>query len=250
MKADKPLEKRIAKASSAREMETSSGPAKDPVTGAAVTPGPPAQPGSGGPVGAAGVAIPADVVGSADPASPAGPAGPAGPGGPARPAAQSDPSRPSGLADSSGPAIPDLAQVASALNSGAIHLLRSLAAVDRQSGLPRARLSALSVLVFGGSRTLGELAAAEGVAGPTMTRIVDGLIAEHLAERLPHPTDGRSAVIAATTAGETLMRTAQRRRIDALANALANQSPDHQQILASAGPLLDDLAANVRARPA
>ena len=141
---------------------------------------------------------------------------------------------------------PDLAPVASALNSGAIHLLRSLAAVDRQSGLPRARLSALSVLVFGGSRTLGELAAAEGVAGPTMTRIVDGLIAEHLAERLPHPTDGRAVLIAATVAGETLMRTAQRRRIDVLVTAVSGLPPDQRLILAAAGPLLDELAVAVR----
>ena len=144
---------------------------------------------------------------------------------------------------------PDLAQVASALNSGAIHLLRSLAAVDRQSGLPRARLSALSVLVFGGSRTLGELAAAEGVAGPTMTRIVDGLIAEHLAERLPHPTDGRAVVIAATAAGETLMRAAQRRRIDVLVDALAGLPLDQQLASATAGPLLERLASVVRGQP-
>ena len=58
-----------------------------------------------------------------------------------------------------------LALAASELNSGAIHVLRSLAAVDRKAGLTRARLSALSVLVFGGPRTLGELASAEGVPG-------------------------------------------------------------------------------------
>ncbi len=143
----------------------------------------------------------------------------------------------------------DLAEVASALNSGAIHLLRSLAAVDRQSGLPRARLSALSVLVFGGSRTLGELAAAEGVAGPTMTRIVDGLIAEHLAERLPHPADGRAVLIAATPAGEALMRSARHRRIDALVTAVSGLPPDQRLVLASAGPLLDELAAAVRGLP-
>ena len=102
------------------------------------------------------------------------------------------------------------------------------------------------MLVFGGSRTLGELAAAEGVAGPTMTRIVDGLIAEHLAERLPHPTDGRAVLIAATVAGETLMRTAQRRRIDVLVTAVSGLPPDQRLILAAAGPLLDKLAVAVR----
>src|SRR5260221_13383489 len=92
---------------------------------------------------------------------------------------------------------PGLRTAASALNFGAIHLLRSLGAVDRQAGLTPARLSALSVLVFGGPCMLGALAAAEGVAGPTMTRIVDGLIAEGLAERRAHPFGRRPAAVVA-----------------------------------------------------
>jgi hypothetical protein len=39
-----------------------------------------------------------------------------------------------------------------------------------------------------------------------MTRIVDGLIAAGLAERRPDPRDGRASEIAATPAGEVLMR--------------------------------------------
>lgn len=143
-------------------------------------------------------------------------------------------------------ADPTLSQAASALNSGAIHLLRSLALVDRQAGLTRARLSALSVLVFGGSRTLGELAAAEGVAGPTMTRIVNGLISEDLAERRPHPSDGRAVIIAATPGGETLMRAAQQRRIQAIVRALAGLPADQRRVLVSAAGLLDQVAAAVR----
>ncbi|HWF80560.1 MAG TPA: MarR family transcriptional regulator [Streptosporangiaceae bacterium] len=140
----------------------------------------------------------------------------------------------------------NLSHAASALNSGAIHLLRSLASVDRQAGLTRARLSALSVLVFGGSRTLGELAAAEGVAGPTMTRIVDGLIGEGMAERQPHPSDGRAVTIAATPAGESLMRVAQQRRIEAIVSALASLPAEHRRSLVSAAGLLDRVAAAVR----
>lgn len=143
-------------------------------------------------------------------------------------------------------ADPTLSHAASALNSGAVHLLRSLASVDRQAGLTRARLSALSVLVFGGSRTLGELAAAEGVAGPTMTRIVDGLIAGGLAERQPHPTDGRAVTIAATPGGEVLMRAAQQRRIEAIAAALASLPAEQRRALVSAAELLDQVAAAVR----
>lgn len=141
----------------------------------------------------------------------------------------------------------DLERAASALNSGAIHLLRSLAAADRQAGLTPARLSALSVLVFGGSRTLGALAAAEGVAGPTMTRIVDGLIADGLAERRPHPSDGRAVTIVATTAGESLMRAAQRRRIDAIVGGLLELPVAERELVVSASSLLDQVAAAVRA---
>ena len=140
-----------------------------------------------------------------------------------------------------------LEAVASALNSGAIHLLRSLAAVDRLAGITPARLSALSVIVFGGPRPLGELAAAEGVAGPTMTRIVDGLVAGGLAERRPDPRDGRAALIAATPAGEELMRAAAGRRISAIASAIAElPATDRRRLGASAG-LLDRLAKTIRA---
>ena len=141
-----------------------------------------------------------------------------------------------------------LEAVASALNSGAIRLLRSLAAVDRQAGLTPARLSALSVIVFAGPRQLGELASAEGVAGPTMTRIVDGLVAAGLAERRPDPRDRRASEIAATPAGEVLMRAAAGRRIAAIASAIAElPAADRRRLTASAG-LLDRLANSVRDR--
>lgn len=144
---------------------------------------------------------------------------------------------------------PVLVRAASELNSGAIHLLRSLAAVDRQSGLTRARLSALSVLVFGGPRTLGELASAEGVAGPTMTRIVNGLIAEGLAERRPHLSDRRAVTVVATATGEQLMREAQRRRIRVIVAALAGLPAGHRRTVVSAAGMLDEVATAVRSKP-
>lgn len=142
----------------------------------------------------------------------------------------------------------DLERTATQLNSGAIHLLRSLAAVDRLAGLTSARLSALSVIVFAGPRSLGSLAAAEGVAGPTMTRIVDGLVAAGLAARRPDETDGRAVQIAPTAAGEELMRSAAVRRISAIATAVENlPAVDRRRIAAAAG-LLDQLADSIRDR--
>ncbi len=141
---------------------------------------------------------------------------------------------------------PDLEAVARALNSGAIHLLRSLAAVDRLAGLTPARLSALSVIVFGGPQSLGALAAAEGVAGPTMTRIVDGLAAAGLAERRPDPRDGRAVAIAPTAAGERLMHAAAGRRIAAIASAISSLPAVDRRRIVVAAELLDRLAAEVR----
>jgi DNA-binding MarR family transcriptional regulator len=144
---------------------------------------------------------------------------------------------------------PDLGVVASALNSGAIHLLRSLAAVDRLAGLTSARLSAMSVLVFGGPQTLGTLAAQEGVAGPTMSRIVDALVEDGLAERRPHPQDGRAVQVCATVQGESLMRAAAGRRISTISAALADLRAEDQRRLAAAAGLLDQVAGVIRERP-
>lgn len=144
------------------------------------------------------------------------------------------------------PQQPDLRLTASALNSGAIHLLRSLAAVDRLAGLTPSRLSALSVIVFVGPQSLGALAAAEGVAGPTMTRIVDGLVALGLAERRPDPADARAVFVAPTEAGDSLMRVAAARRITAIAEAIACLPPADRRRLAGAAPLLDQIAGALR----
>lgn len=145
--------------------------------------------------------------------------------------------------------VPDeLRNAARDLNSGAIHLLRGMRNVDRESGLTPARLSALSVLVFGGPHTLGRLARAEEVAGPTMTRIVDGLCALGLAERTEHPDNGRAVIVSATTAGHHLMETAARRRFDAIIDAMAELPESDREALMMAALPLRRLAVIVRER--
>ena len=139
----------------------------------------------------------------------------------------------------------DNAATAAALNSGAIHLLRELRAADRQSGLTPARLSALSVLVFGGPTSLGRLARVEDVAGPTMTRIVDGLCRLGLARREPHPDSARSVRISATQDGERLMRAAAQRRIDVICAALGELPARDRRLIHQAAPALGPLAAAV-----
>jgi DNA-binding MarR family transcriptional regulator len=110
--------------------------------------------------------------------------------------------------------------LADALHSAAIHLLRRLRVRDRESGVGPAQLSALSVLVFGGPKSLGELADAEQVRPPTMSRIVAGLERSGLVRR--HATDdGRRVRLEATPKGVTLMWEGRRRRVELLADAVA-----------------------------
>jgi len=139
------------------------------------------------------------------------------------------------------------AGTASDLNSAAIHLLRALRATDRAAGLTPARLSALSVLVFGGPSPLGRLARTEDVAGPTMTRIVDGLCDLGLAERRPHPDGGRLVLVAATAEGERVMRAARQARIDTIVAALRALPAADRAAIAAASPALLRLADRVRA---
>ena len=82
-------------------------------------------------------------------------------------------------------------EAADRFHSAAIHALRRVRRDDPETGLSAARLSALSVLVFGGPRSLGELAAAEHVRPATMTRIVQALEEDGLVRRESDSADRR-----------------------------------------------------------
>ena len=114
---------------------------------------------------------------------------------------------------STAPPSAEAEAVAGRLHSAAIHLLRRAAEEDRAAGVSRARLSALSVVVFRGPLTLGELAAAEGVRSATMSGIVNGLERDGLVRRRPHGRDRRAVNIEATAAGRRLLDRARAARM-------------------------------------
>jgi DNA-binding MarR family transcriptional regulator len=130
-------------------------------------------------------------------------------------------------------------EVADLLHSAAIHLLRRAREQDEKAGLSPARLSALSVVVFRGPLTLGELAAAEGVRSATMTGIVNGLEGESLVHRRPHASDGRAVLIEATPGGRRLLAQARKRRIDLVASKLGDLSEADLELLWRAAELLE-----------
>lgn len=135
-------------------------------------------------------------------------------------------------------------ETADRLHSAAIHLLRRLRVRDRESGVGPAQLSALSVLVFGGARSLGELADAEQVRPPTMSRIVAGLERAGLVRR--HATeDGRRVRLEASPKGTRILQEGRKRRVESLAKALGTLSKDDQQRLAELTELLQQVIRNL-----
>lgn len=124
--------------------------------------------------------------------------------------------------------------LADRLHSLAIHLLRSLRAEDGASGLSPARLSALSVVVFRGPLRLGELAAAEGVRPPTMSRIVGALAADGLVATRTDPDDRRSVLLEATARGRRVLDDARSRRLHRLRGELADLSPAERRAVEAA----------------
>jgi DNA-binding MarR family transcriptional regulator len=137
---------------------------------------------------------------------------------------------------------PDLLAVADRLHSAAIHLLRRVRRVDEESGLTAARLSALSVLVFGGPTTLGALARAEQVSAPTMSRLVSALERDGLVVREPHAEDRRAVVVEASAHGRSILERGRERRISELAALLDGLEPDELETLAVASSIVDRLS--------
>src|SRR3954468_15770338 len=110
--------------------------------------------------------------------------------------------------------------VADRLHSAAIRLLRRLRLQDAAMGIGPAQASALSVLVFGGPMSLKELARAERVRPPTMSRVVRGLERAKLVQRHVAPEDRRRITLAPTRKGQALLQEGRRRRVALLADGL------------------------------
>ena len=129
--------------------------------------------------------------------------------------------------------------MATRLHSAAIRLLRLVRREDPVSGLTGPRLSALSVLVFGGPTSLGGLAAAEQVSAPTMTRIVESLVQAGLATREAEPGNRRKVRIAATDPGVRLLEEGRERRVRALTERLTRLADSERRALDRAVDILE-----------
>jgi DNA-binding MarR family transcriptional regulator len=132
----------------------------------------------------------------------------------------------------------NIGETARELHSAALHLMRYVRAQDTTLGVPPAQLSALSVVVFGGKKSLNELAKTEQVRPPTMSRIVDGLVRDGLVRRDVDKTDRRSIEIKATEKGARIMHEGRSRREKLLLELLRPLSKEDIELLHRASEIL------------
>ena len=137
-------------------------------------------------------------------------------------------------------------ELANRLHSVAIHLLRRVAQVDAASGLSPARLSALSVIVYGGPTTMTALAAAEGVTPATVTSTVTGLESAGLVRRSRQGADARQVTVTATDDGFALMNASRTRRIEIISAGLSDMSTVEQEAI---GIAIEALEGMLRKKP-
>ena len=135
-----------------------------------------------------------------------------------------------------GTSTPD--ELADRWHSLAIQLLRRLRSEDVKAGLTGPRISALSVIVFGGPLTLGELAAAEQVKPPTMTRLVRALEHAGLVKREGDQDDRRIVRLRATPRGDLVLQAGRARRVKKLALPIAALTVTQRKQLQDAADLL------------
>ncbi|WP_345355208.1 MarR family transcriptional regulator [Actinoallomurus liliacearum] len=132
------------------------------------------------------------------------------------------------------------AGLAAALRVSVSRLSRRMRA--QAGSLSVTQLAALGAVSRHASLTPGELAEHEKVQPPSMTRVIAALEERGLLTRSPHPTDRRQVILNVTEEGERLLKEERRRKEAWLAQRLAELTPEEQEILRQAAPILERLS--------
>ena len=130
-------------------------------------------------------------------------------------------------------------QLADRVHSLAMRLLRRAGEADRETALSAARLSALSTLVYSGPKSVGELAGAEQVTAPTMSRLVTALEREGYVSRESDAADARRVRVSPTPEGVRALNEARRRRVEELAALLDALEPARREAVLEATEILE-----------
>jgi DNA-binding MarR family transcriptional regulator len=141
------------------------------------------------------------------------------------------------------------AVLASKIQLAAIHLLRRVRQEDKSLGLSAAQLSVLHRLVRGGPMTITDLASAERVRPPTMSRLVQRLEKDGLVMRILAVDDRRVRWIEATHRAWVKLEETRSLRVLALVEGLARLSAEEKQTLAEAVDILERIATGPSVLP-
>jgi DNA-binding MarR family transcriptional regulator len=141
-------------------------------------------------------------------------------------------------------ATASLPEVASRLRLAVMRLSRRLRQ-HAPGGITPSQISALATVVKEGRITLSQLAVAERVQPPSITRVVDALVTDGLATRTQSDQDRRVAWVEPTANGRALVETIRRQRDAYLAQRLATLTRDDVALLARAAALLEELTADL-----
>jgi DNA-binding MarR family transcriptional regulator len=140
----------------------------------------------------------------------------------------------------SGKREPSPAVLAQALRPSVMRLARRLRQMrDDSVGLNSNQLSAMAVLLNSGDQLMGELAAAEKMQPPSMTRIVNGLEARGYVARRSHPDDRRQCLVTLSDEGRKILLANRRRRDEWLAIRIAQLAPTEREVLREAIEILE-----------
>jgi DNA-binding MarR family transcriptional regulator len=110
------------------------------------------------------------------------------------------------------------------------------------AGLTPTQLSALSTVDRSGPMRLGDLAAAEGIAPSTLTRLVTALEESGYVRRCADPNDARASTLAITPHGVDALERIRTENTLMLTASLRLLTPEQRSALAAALPVLEQLA--------
>ena len=134
---------------------------------------------------------------------------------------------------------------------GAIDVTRLRVAIARLSrrlrrheiaGLTPTQLAALATVDRVGPLRLGDLAAAEGIAPSTLTRLVTALEEYGYVQRCADPSDARASTLAITASGHQVLERLRQEGTALLTKSLLQLTDEQRSVLADALPVLEQLA--------
>jgi DNA-binding MarR family transcriptional regulator len=110
------------------------------------------------------------------------------------------------------------------------------------AGLTPTQLAALATVERSGPMRLGDLAAAEGIAPSTLTRLVTALEDSGYVRRFADPTDARASTLAITSRGHDMLERLRSETTMVLTESLTLLTAAQRAALAEALPVLEQLA--------